>query len=820
MLLNYNFIKFPSDFPINISLKKVTNQESDWHTKVKILYILEGSATFTIQHQTYTLSSDEIVLINPWNIYDIFTEKEIAYLEIEIDFLKFDFTSSEIEKLLFELNSTNDLDKEKYGVIKAVIFSLIQVNTMQNENVSYINKSLAYQLLFSLMNQFKVKSNVNKSVSQKHLLKLKEILNYIDKNYKEAPSLNDMASHFGYTPQYFSAFFNKQMNQNYLTYLDTLRINKNFHLLHNSDITLEDIASLSGFNDYRSYIRAFKNLYHMTPSEFRKNKNQDEIPQRTSFSIKEVNHYLDILYKNKICKLEEITSKIDQNMEISIDFEQKGEKIEKTFLNMIGVNKASDLLRQNVRFMLEQAQREIGFKMIKFQGLFSDELHVYRKFINGEKSISFVFIDQIFDYIKSINLKPFIQLSYMPRDMAKDKNKIVFESKFIASEPENMEDWLILVHSFLTHMIQKYGIDEVLSWPITIWHEPDSSVHAFGFKSDDLFFEFFRKTFETIKEISPKFMVGTPNLIHFASWAMDWDKRFLKYTQQMGCYPDFLNVTYYSNDFDFFITGKKIEKLNKNPDNLKDYIKKIKDSKFYKGNTVYLSEWNITTNQRNLINDTIYASCYFTKNILENMDSLDSFTKWGLTDFIDQTQLPNQTYHGGSGLFTYNGICKAQYSALKFLSRLDDTVIEAGDGYYVTRGKETIKIIIYNYLHYSDLFADGEYFSLQSHSRYEPFQMNKTRKYSFHFENINYIHAKIKVSRITQESGSSYDIYESMSNLEFENIDETADLKKLSTPKYILFDRHIENNTLDISASTQALEVKLIEIRFYKNRPL
>ena len=79
---------------------------------------------------------------------------------------------------------------------------------------------------------------------------------------------------------------------------------------------------------------------------------------------------------------------------------------------------------------------------------------------------------------------------------------------------------------------------------------------------------------------------------------------------------------------------------------------------------------------------------------------------------------------------------------------------------------------------------------------------------------------KIKVSRITQESGSSYDIYESMSNLEFENIDETADLKKLSTPKYILFDRHIENNMLDISASVQALEVKLIEIRFFKNKPL
>jgi Bacterial regulatory helix-turn-helix proteins, AraC family./Glycosyl hydrolases family 39. len=818
MLLHYNFITFPTDFPIHISLKKVTNQESDWHTKVKILYILEGSATLKLQNQTFTLCPDEIILINPWTTYDIFAEAEIAYLELDIDFIKFDLSTTEIDKLFFELNSVNDLDKEKYSVIKAVIFSLIQVNTMQNAYITYINKSLAYQLLFTLMNQFKVESNVRKAISQKHFIKLKEILNYIEKNYMFSPTLNDVASHFGYTPQYFSAFFNKQMNQNYQTYLDTLRINKNFHLLHNSDITLEDIAQASGFSDYRSYIRAFKNIYFMTPSEFRRNKN--EKPAGLSFSATDVNHYLDIIYKNKICNLEEITSKIDQNIEISIDFEKKGEKIHKTFLNMIGVNRASDLLRQNVRTMLEQAQKEIGFKMIKFQGLFSDELHVYRKFVNGEKSISFVFIDQIFDYIKSINLKPFIQLSYMPRDMAKDKNKIVFESKFIASEPELLEDWLLLVQTFITHMIQKYGLDEVLSWPLTIWHEPDSSVHAFGFKSDDIFFEFYRKTYNIIKEISPKFRIGTPNLIPFASWAMDWDKRFLKYTQQMGCYPDFLNVTYYSNDFDFFITGKKLEKLSKNPDNLKDYIKKLRDPKFYKGNTIYLSEWSITTNQRNLINDTIFASCYLTKNILENMDSLDSFTKWGLTDFIDQTQLPNQTYHGGSGLFTYNGICKAQYSALKFLSRLDEYVIETGDGYYITKGRETIKIIIYNYLHYSDLFANGEYFSIKSHSRYEPFQMNMTKKYSFHFENINYIHAKIKVSRITQESGSSYDIYESMSNLEFENIDETADLKKLSTPKYILFDRHIENNMLDISASVQALEVKLIEIRFFKNKPL
>ena len=93
MLLHYNFITFPTDFPIHISLKKVTNQESDWHTKVKILYILEGSATLKLQNQTFTLCPDEIILINPWTTYDIFAEAEIAYLELDIDFIKFDLST-------------------------------------------------------------------------------------------------------------------------------------------------------------------------------------------------------------------------------------------------------------------------------------------------------------------------------------------------------------------------------------------------------------------------------------------------------------------------------------------------------------------------------------------------------------------------------------------------------------------------------------------------------------------------------------------------------------------------------------------------------
>lgn len=820
MKKQYSFIQFPYDFPLSISLKKVTNHEKDWHTIVKILYILEGNAEIKIHGKIYYLKPDDIILVNPWHIYELVAPQELAYLEVGIDFSKYKLPLNDMDNVLFDCNSTIDKDKRNFKILKESIFALIRVNTKTRSYLDFFNSAMAYQILYLMMNQYKVQGNEERKISHKYFDVLKEIIQYIDLHYKDSLTLNDLSAFFGYTPQYFSSFFNKHMNQNFQSYYDSLRVNKSIELLKKTDYPLESIALDFGFSDYRSYIRAFKNTFNVTPSEFRKNQQQSKEDKQISYLSFDTNHYLDIIFKFAGMGIDNQTSTIQHAIKIQTDFSKKGTEIRKTFLNVLGVGRACDLLRQNIRTVLEQTQKEIGYKYIKFHGLFSDEMHIYKKVANQPASYSFVFIDQVFDYLKSIHLKPFLQLSYMPKDMAKKPNKTVFECKYISSEPIDYKEWQDLLIQFFHHMINKYTFDEVISWPITLWNEPDSTIHAFGFEDEQDFFKFYQITYETIKSISTKFIIGSPALIPFASWAIDWDKRFLKFAEENQCYPEFLNVHYYSNDFDFFITGKKTEELNKNPNNLKDYIAKVKNPEFYKGDTIYLTGWNVTSSRRNYLNDTIYLSCYLVKNILENMDELESFTKWSLTDFIDETQLPNTTYHGGLGLFTYNGICKAAYAGLRLLSKLGNTVIEQGDGYYITKNKENIQIIIYNYEHFSDLYADGEYFSLKEHSRYDPFQMNKNNHYSFHFTNLPFASAKIKETRITRESGSSYDIYENISNLEFENVDETTDLKKLSTPKYRLFEKNIENQELSLDFDAGSLEVKLIEIRLLKNKPL
>ena len=817
MRTKYDFLNFPNDFPINITLKKVTNYETDWHTNVKIIYVVEGTSTIFFDNSLFTINKDDIILINPWTIYEIKTDSELVYIDVDINIAKYGIRDYESDSYYFRCNSTIDSNnKINYKVLKSCILGLIKVNTKYKTNLAYINNSLSYQIIYVLLEQFKV-AGLNRDVKDsKHFRILRKIIDYLELNYKNNLSLNDVAELFGYTPQYFSSFFKKHMTQTFQAYYDSLRINKSFSLLETSDCPLDEVAVEAGFNDYRSYIRAFKNIYNQTPSEYRRSKiKPTTLKNEYAFDTK---HYLDVIFNKKIEDIEKLAATIDTSFDINIDFNKKIDEIKKSFLNLAMIGRASDLLRANTREIIKKVQNEIGFKYLRFHGIFSDDMHLYRKFVNGDISYSFVFLDSVLDFLKSINLKPFLELGFMPRDLSKIKDKVVYESKFISSAPDDLDEWLKLVKTFFYHIINKYGINEVLSWPITIWSEPDSSSHAFGFLSDSEFYKFYRETYLLIKSINPKLQVGSPSLIPFASWAVDWDRSFLKYCNDFDCYPDFLSVIYYANDFDFFINGKRVEKLSKDEDNLSKYIDYLKKPTFYMGQRIYLTQWNLTSSQRNYLNDTTYSSCYLTKNILENMDRLDSYAKWSLTDLLDEAQLPNKTYHGGVGLFTYNGIPKAPYQSLRFLSKLDKNVLAKGKGYYVTKGTDTIHIIIYNYEHYCDLYADGEYFTLKEHSRYDPFLMNKRNKYLFHFENLGFDYARIKESSITKESGSSYDIYNSMTHLEFQEESDIEDLKALSIPKYNLTEKEFSDGKLDIKLNANSLEVKLIEIKLLKKK--
>lgn len=231
---------------------------------------------------------------------------------------------------------------------------------------------------------------------------------------------------------------------------------------------------------------------------------------------------------------------------------------------------------------------------------------------------------------------------------------------------------------------------------------------------------------------------------------------------------------------------------------------------------IYLSEWNLTISHRDLINDTCFKACYLIKNLLENYDRLESFGYWCLTDFIEELPLPETLYHGGLGMFTYNGIPKAHFNAFRFLNHLDDTLIGKGDGYFITKGYERITIIVYNYEHYSKLFATGYMMDVSDQNRYAPFTEMNMAQFMVQFSDVHYQKCLIKEMFINQLHGSSYDSWIRMGAQPLTKEEDLEFLRQQSQPGIYLHQENIVNELLTLHIQIAPLEVRLIEIEFHE----
>ena len=84
--------------------------------------------------------------------------------------------------------------------------------------------------------------------------------------------------------------------------------------------------------------------------------------------------------------------------------------------------------------------------------------------VNGVNSYSFVNIDKIFDFLLSINMKPFVEISFMPQDFASNTSCTWLHYKGIISPPKDFQTWYSFITNWTSHLVDRYGINEVSTW--------------------------------------------------------------------------------------------------------------------------------------------------------------------------------------------------------------------------------------------------------------------------------------------------------------------------------------------------------------------
>ncbi|MCR3758953.1 helix-turn-helix domain-containing protein [Clostridium felsineum] len=826
-------ISFEISPSTNLSIYFVNSLERFWHEDIELIYVLNGSLTIQCRNIEYTLYKDDIILINMFDIHTL-SANESEILSLKINISNLDPEISCFSKSRFDCNSSISSNKSKFIPLKQILASIIKSNASLDTNVALLNKAYIYKLLYTLISYFMVEDNYSNNIYI-NSSKIVTILNYINDNYKEKISINILVNSLYISRSYISKLLKESIGLTFSEYVIKIRLAHALKDLYNPNLKIDIIAEKNGFSNTRSFVTAFKNKYNCLPSIFRKTINNNSIKVEKNNST-EIN-YFTLHHTNSFNKLVNylkqdtiITEKHIISTKVyeinPVNVLSKKSLLKHNFKNLICIGKAKHLLISHIRESLCELQKDIGFKYIRFHGLLDDEMMLYYEDELGNPKLSFTYIDSIIDYILSINLKPFIELSFMPKKLAKTPDRTMFSIPSIISLPKDMKKWLYMISELIKHLILRYGKSEVELWPVFLWNEPDVT-NMFGFENKSDFFNFYKETYLAVKKVNSSISFGSsPVFGNTLEGSNNWIDSFITFCEINDCYPDFISTHFYPMNLNggnsTTISKESHRKMEKSLNYIESenalketitHIKKRLKSKTLKNDKLYLIGWNSSISHNELLNDTVYKAAYIAKNILENYDEVESFGYWQISDFNDEVKAQTELYHGGQGLFTYNGIKKSHYYVFKMLNKLGNHLISRGEGYFIATDGICFQIILYNYQHYSKIYAAGELFDMTFENRYAPFPSPNTLKIILPLNNLlekSYMATETIVNR---HYGSSFDKWLDLGAFSIETKADIQYLKVASIPRIQKKILTTENNSLKIVAELAPHEVRLIELK-------
>ena len=360
----------------------------------------------------------------------------------------------------------------------------------------------------------------------------------------------------------------------------------------------------------------------------------------------------------------------------------------------VGADHPGILLRSANLEHLWLAHGELGFKYIRFHGIFHDDMNAYRE-ENGKPVYDFTRIDAVYDAILQINMKPFVEIGFMPHDLA-SHDKTIFYWKGNGSPPKDYGKWADFIAAFTRNLEQRYGKQEVANWKFEVWNEPNLD----GFWTDGdqkAYFQLYDTTVSAIKAVDPTLQVGGPSTAGAA-----WVPEFIGHAKQVGVPVDFITTHTYGVDGGFFDEkGQDDNKLSPKPDSISGDVLRVRaqvDASSTPGLPVHFTEWSTSYNPRDPIHDTYLSAPFILDKLKKTEGSVQSMSYWTYTDLFEEAGPPPASFHGGFGLINREGIRKASFFAYKYLNELGPQELRNSDSEsWLTRDGGNFAGLIWNY---------------------------------------------------------------------------------------------------------------------------
>lgn len=496
----------------------------------------------------------------------------------------------------------------------------------------------------------------------------------------------------------------------------------------------------------------------------------------------------------------------------------------KTWQFGIGNDHAYTLTRKDVYEYLKYVQKEIGFKYLRFHGIFDDDMHIYQRLsdfplfakmpkANQIVELNFKEVGVVFDNILAAGFKPFVELSFMPSALA-SKKIFGFHYKNNITPPKSYKRWKAFIKEFIMFLIARYGLEEVKTWYFEVWNEPDIKVIFFRGTKED-YFKLYETTVEAIKSVSTEIRVGGPS----TSGCL-WISDFVKFCDENNIQYDFISTHHYpgdgfGNNFGperFKEIRENILKMGREKKSITEAMRKfffhpeeytkyplnilvekdLKTAEVAKNKPLIISEWNVLSVYGAPVHDEKMSASFIIDYTLATKDICTGNMFWCLSDLFEEQFLLHKPFHGGFGLLNNNGIPKPNFYAFKILNKLYDKRFDVSNENIKCscfKKDNKLQILLYNF--------DFDYYK-HKEENVNLIINNKIISAQVAYINDNYTNPK----RIWQELGEPNNLTK----------DEVYKIKVESSLKNIPLDFEIKENNTNLKVKLSTNDVILIEV--------
>ena len=273
-------------FPFLVSYQKLSEYESGsfmwhWHPEIEITYVQKGTMCYKVNHMVYHLKEGDIVFNNSGALHSgtMENQEDCAYIPVTFDprliygFFQSTINSKYVDPVIQDSMLPAiciDQSESWHKPFREYLLRIIDLDEKKPDFYE-LDITICLQSIWRLLLEHITYEPQASRENSLEYDRIKKILSYIEENYQNKITLNDIAGHIHLCESECTRLFKRHMNTTLFAFLQEYRIERSLEFLQ-ADLPVSAVADKAGFSDPNYYSKVFAKIKGCSPREYRKHR--------------------------------------------------------------------------------------------------------------------------------------------------------------------------------------------------------------------------------------------------------------------------------------------------------------------------------------------------------------------------------------------------------------------------------------------------------------------------------------------------------------------------------------------------------------------